>query len=198
MLMSTVSLKLQLPACVTIHNQCMNTELASPVYFGNDAICPKLFDQQINIRTKMNVSFTIDAVQDDFEGALLFKLQRHSDSQHNTDTLTTEINEATCIHMLVAWKVENSKPFVHVILIEHAKEFTWDEDKLRKLYSKNHDRLKKYDGAISDTWFIDDNMVLRTSFKVRGLKGNFELRMSISEEGGDDYAIRPLCIDLTR
>jgi hypothetical protein len=198
MLMHAVSLDLQLPAYLTIHNRCSSTKLISPVYFGSGAIHSKPFDQQMELETEMNASFEINAVQDDFEGALLFKLQSHPDSQHNTDALTTEFNETTCIQMLVAWKVEDSKPFAHVVLIEHAKKLTWNEDKLRKLYRNNHDRLKKYDGATSDKWFIDDNMILRTSFKIRGLKGNFELIISISEEERDDYAMRPLCLDLKR
>jgi hypothetical protein len=201
MLMHAVSLELQLSVCVTIHNQCSNTKLVSPVYFGNGAVCPKLSDQQIDIGAKMNDSFKINPTQDEFEGALLYKLQRYfeSDDRYNVDVSTTETdeNEAKCVQLLVAWKMKDSKPFIYVVLVEHAKEFTWDENELRKLYDKNHSRLKECDATISDTWFIDDNVALKTSFKVRGLKGDFELSMSISEENRDDDAMRPICVDLT-
>jgi hypothetical protein len=198
MLMHTVSLRLQLPSRVTIHNQCLNTRLLPPVYFGNGTVRTKLSDQRIGIGTAMNVSFDIYATQDEFEGALLYKLQRHSDSQYDMYASTMGTNGAKCVQMFVAWKVKDSKPFLYVVLIEHTKEFTWDEEKLSKLYNKNHSRLKEYKATTIDTWLIDDNMTLKMSFKVRGLKGNFELSISISEEESDDYAMRPLCVDPER
>jgi hypothetical protein len=82
----------------------------------------------------MDVSFEINATQDNFEGALLFKLQRYSDSQYNVNTPITETNETTCIQMLIAWKVEGTKSFAHIILIEHAREFTWNEYKFLFIY----------------------------------------------------------------
>jgi hypothetical protein len=201
-LMHTVSLKLQLPACVTIYNQCLNIELVSPVYFGNGAVCPKLSDQQIGIDTEIDASFEIYATQDEFEGALLYKLQRciKSDDQRNMDTsvIETNKNKAKCVQMFVAWKVKDSKPFLYVVLIEHDKEFTWNENKLKEFYNNNHSRFKKYDRTIIDKWFIDDNKVLEIFFGVRGLKGNFELDISISEEETDDYAMKPLYVDPER
>jgi hypothetical protein len=200
--MYIISLDLQLLLCVTIYNQCSNTKLASPVYFGNGISFPTPPNQQIDTNTKMRVYFEINATQDNFEGALLFKLQRYVgfNDQHNIDTLTTETNknDTKCVQLLVAWKVKDSKPFLYVVLIEHAKEFIWDKNKLKSLYDKNHSRLKEYDDVIPDTWFIDDNIALKTSFKARSLKKVFELNISISEEERDDYAIRPLCVDLTR
>jgi hypothetical protein len=200
MLIYTVSLEFRLPSRVTVHNQCSNTELVSPVYFSNGAVCPKISDQQIDIGTAMNASFEINIVQNDFEGALLYKLQMYFDSQYNIDTLTTEVSrkESTHIHMLVVWKVKDSKLFVHVALIKHIKEFTWNEDELRNLYNKNHSRLKEYSGIISDTWFMNNNMILKTSFRIRGSKGIFEISIFISEEERADYAVRPLCVDLER
>jgi hypothetical protein len=202
MLISVVSLEFQFPACIAIHNQCSNIELVSPVYFGNEVVCPKLSDQQMNISAKMRTCFEINAARDDFEGALLFKLQRYvgSNAQHNTDTLTikTNKNETKCVQMFVAWKIISSEPFVHVVLVEHTKEFTWNEDALKKLYYGNHHQFWGYDDVISDTWFIDDNMALRTAFGVRDLKGNFELNISISEGERDTYAIKPLCAVLRR
>jgi hypothetical protein len=93
----------------------------------------------------MDVSFEINATQDNFEGALLFKLQRYSDSQYNVNTPITETNETTCIQMLIAWKVEGTKPFAHIILIEHAREFAWNEYKFLFIY------LLKLTGTCSST-----------------------------------------------
>jgi hypothetical protein len=148
-----VSLEFQLPACMVIHNQCLNTELMSSVYFSNGTICSELFNQQIDVDNEMKISFEIDTIKNKFESILLFKLQRHSKSQSNIDTSNTEINKnkATHVHMIVAWKVKNARIFAYVALVEYAKEFTWNEDKLKKLYYKNHGRFKEYNDIISDT-----------------------------------------------
>jgi hypothetical protein len=103
-LIYAVSFKFQLPVRVTIHNQCSNIKFVSPVYFCNDAVYLKLSNRQIDISTKMNASFEISTIQDEFEGDLLYKLQRYveSDDQHNMDTSATEINnnKTKCIQML--------------------------------------------------------------------------------------------------
>jgi hypothetical protein len=77
-------------------------------------------------------------------------------------------------------------------------QFAWNEDKLKILYDKNRGWLKEYDNTISDTWLMNDNMVLKTAFKVRDSKENFELSIVISEEEKDDYAMKPFCIHLER
>jgi hypothetical protein len=99
--MYAISLTLWLPPYVNILNLCPNTKLVSSVYFGNGIVCPKLFGQQIDINTKMNASFEINATQDDFEGALLFRLQRYSNDQHNTDTSTTNANKNELTHVYI-------------------------------------------------------------------------------------------------
>jgi hypothetical protein len=194
-LIYTVSLKLQLPPRIIIHNQCPNTKLVSPIYFGNGIVRSKLSDQQIDINTIMKMQFEISTTQDEFEGVLLYKLQGCSDSQHNMNTPTKGAkNEAKCVYMLVAWKMKDAKPFVRVVLAEHTKKIVWNEDKLKKLYEKNCSGLKKYDDSVSDTWIIDDHMILKTTFEVADLENNFELSVSISEEEKGDDAMRPLCI----
>jgi hypothetical protein len=201
-LMYTVSSALRLPPSVDVINLCSNIKLASPVYFGDGAVCSKPSNQQIDVGPRMCARFEIDTTENKFEGALLFELKRHvkPDEQHSVDILTTEINkdETKCVHMLVAWQVKDSKHSLYVVLVEHDKEFVWNEDKLMKLYYKNRGWLREYVGIISDTWLVDDNTTLRTSFAVRGLKENFELYIYISEEERDYYAMRPLCIDCTR
>jgi hypothetical protein len=197
MLIYAVSLALQFPPCVNILNLCPNTNLVSPVYFGNGMMCPKLTNQQIDINAKMNASFEIITTRDDFEGALLYRLKRYS-NWYNMDTSTTGTNKATYVHMLVACKVKYSMFYVYVALIEHAREFTWNENELRKLYYENCWRLKEYNGTLSDIWLVDDDVTLKMSFEVKNLKGNFELSISISEEERDDYAMRPLCVNLER
>jgi hypothetical protein len=185
---------------VNVLNLCSNIKLTLSAYFDNGAVSSKLSDQQIDIGTKMNASFDVNATQDDFECALLCKLQRHSDNQYSTDIFTTGTNEsnATHVYILAAWKVKGSESFKRVVLVEHTNEFTWDEDKLKKLYYKNHGWLEKYNDTITDTWFMDDNMILKTTLRVRGMRGSFELSISIYKEEKNEYAIRPLCVDLER
>jgi hypothetical protein len=199
MLMYIISLELQLSPCVNILNLCSNTKLVSSVYFGDNVVCSRLSERQIDIDAKMSVNLEINAIQDDFECALLFKLQRYS-NWYNTDTLTTETNrnKTTHAYMLVAWKVKESTHFVRVALVEHIKEFAWNEEELRKLYDENRGWLKKCDNNASHTWLMDDGVILKTSFKVIGSEENFELRISISEEEKDDYAMRPFCINFER
>jgi hypothetical protein len=154
MLIYTVSLEFQSPTSIIIHNQCSDTELISPVYFGNGAVCPKLFDQQVDINTAMKIRFEIYATRDEFEGALLYKLQKSLHAQYSMDTLITRAsnNGSKCVYMLVAWKMKDSKPSIQVILVEHTKEFIWNKDKLKELYDKNRSWLKKYDDTVSDPW----------------------------------------------
>jgi hypothetical protein len=199
-LMYITSLRLQLSPCVNILNLCQNIKLISPIYFGSGAVCSKLSDQRIDIGTKANASFEINTTRDAFEGALLFKLEKCSDNWHDVDASTTETNEkeSTYVYMLAAWKAMDSEPFVCVVLLEPTKEFTWNEDKLKELYNKNRDWLKKYDNTTIVTWLMDDNMILRTSFKVRGLKSNFGLSISLSEGRGVDYDMKPIWINTER
>jgi hypothetical protein len=197
MLIYVISLILQLPLCVNILNLCSNIKLVSPIYFGNGVVCPKLSRQQIDIGAKTNASFEINATQDEFAGALLFKLQSPSNDRCNMDASVTETdeNDATRVYMLAAWGVKDSKFYLYVVLIENAKEFTWDKSKLMKLYYENYRRLREYNDITSCTWLIDGSMTLKTSFKVRSIQENFELSISISEEEKDAYAVL-ICISL--
>jgi hypothetical protein len=197
MLMYTISLALQLPSSVTIHNQCLNTELVSPVYFGNGARCSRLSDQQIVVDTKMRACFEIYVIQDDFEGALLLELKRYFDSQYSMDTSTTETNEAIHVYMLVAWKVKDAKFSAYVALIEHNKELTWREDELKRFYDEHRGWLMEFNDTVLDTWLMDNNIVLKTTFSASDLRGSPELSISISEDK-DDYAMRPFRINPER
>jgi hypothetical protein len=192
MLTYTVSLDLHLPSYITIHNQCSSIELVSPVFFGDGVICPKLFSQRVGIDTKMKAHFEIYATQDNFEGAFLFKLQRFSEWYN----MYTSMNEAEHIYMLIAWKMKGDELSAYVALVKHTKAFTWDKDKLRKLYNKNRNWLEKYDGGIFNTWLVD-NMVLTTLFGARVLKRILELEIHISR-GRDNLGINSLFIDTER
>jgi hypothetical protein len=196
----TVSLFLQLPLCMTIHNRCIDIELVSSAHFSNGTTYPQLSGRQIGINGKMRAYFEINATK--FRGAILFKLKKHikSYNQHDMDISTTETNhnEAKYVYLLVAWKVKYSRPFVHVALIEHTKEFTWNEAKLKKLYCKNHSWFKEYNGTTIDKWFVDDSMSLKTTIGTNSFGRNFELSITISKGKKSAYHMRPLCVNLKR
>jgi hypothetical protein len=176
--------------------------LALSAHFSNSAVCPKLSDQQIDFGAELRTDFKIDTVKNKFEGALLFELKRHVEfyDQYNTDapTVETNMNDATHVHMIVGWKVKNAKPYTCVALVEHAKELTWNEEKLKTVYDKNHSWLKEYDDTISETWCMNNNMIMKMSFNAGYLNGILELSISISEEEKDGYAMRPFRINPKR
>jgi hypothetical protein len=113
--------------------------------------------------------------------------------------LTAEaVTKSTSIHILVIWKVNYSRSSVHIVLLKNIKGFKWNEEKLKKFYNKNYDRLVRYDDSTLYKWLLDDMMILKTAFEVMYFKRNFELSISISEEKKNVYAIRPLCVDEKR
>jgi hypothetical protein len=95
MLIYNVSLELQSSACITIHNLCSNIKPVLSDDFCTFLSSSELSNQPMDIEAKTNASFEINTTQCNSMGALLFKLQRYSDNQHNIDTSTTEV-PSTC------------------------------------------------------------------------------------------------------
>jgi hypothetical protein len=116
----------------------------------------------------------------------------------DTSTMEIDKDEATHIHMLAAWEMKDAKPFACVILIEHTKEFTWNENKLKELYYKNRSWLKEFGGTTSYTWFMDNHMVLKTTFIAKDLKRTPEISISVYEKEKDASTMRPLWMDTER
>jgi hypothetical protein len=143
----------------------------------------------------MRSGFVINKSDDASYGVLIYRLQRMQSNEFDE----ADEDTSSAIHLLVVWRTSESKKlYTYVALIEHAKAFTWNRDKLNKWYHANHDRLKERTDITSDTWFIDDNMTLKMTFCARDLEGNSELSIFISEEEKGDYIMRPLFIDPER
>jgi hypothetical protein len=180
---------------VYIHNQCSNVDLVSPTYINGDGLkCYRPPDYKVCTGDTMRLGFIIKSDSMSY-GALIYKLQRRQ--SHESTEICEDASSAT--QLLVVW--ESSKfegSHVNVLLVEYEKRFSWNEDELGNLYNKNRSWFKKYSGTISDTWFLDDNMTLKTTFRVVGLKGIHELIISISEIEGDGYAMRPLRLNIER
>jgi hypothetical protein len=180
---------------LNIHNQCLNIDLVSPIYTAGDGLeCHRAPDYKVYARDTMRSAFIINKSDDGPYGVLIYKLQRRQ-SHESTDA---DENTSSVTHLLVVWRISESKLYTYITLVGHTKAFTWNRDKLNKLYHKNYDRLKERTNITSDTWLLDDNMTLKMTFCARDLEGNSELSISISEEEKGDYIMRPLFIDPER
>jgi hypothetical protein len=193
-LMYAVSLPVQLSIKLNIHNQCLDVNLVSPVYITSDGLeCHKAPDYKVYAGDTMRSGFIIKS--DISCGALIYKLQ--GGQSHESIEIGENTSSAVCL--LVVWKIfEYKELYADILLVKHASAFTWNEDKLRKFYYENRDRLKEYTDTISDTWLMDDNMILKTSFSARDLRGILELSISISEEEKFSHVMRPFCINPER
>jgi hypothetical protein len=193
-LMYTISLPIKPSFKLNIYNQCLNVGLAFPTYItGNGLECHRPPNHKVYAEDIMRSGFIIELDCESF-GLLMYKVQRQS--HKSTETGEDTSND---VHLLVVWRISESKELhADVLLVEYAKEFTWNEDKLKKLYYENHDRLKESNSTASDIWFVDDNMTLKTIFDAKDLKENIVLSIFIFEEKKSNYAMRPFCIDFTK
>jgi hypothetical protein len=191
-----VSLCIQPSFKLNIHNLYFDVDLVSPIYITGDGLeFHRPLDYKVYAGDTMGSGFIINKSDDESYGVLIYKLQRRQSHE------STEIGEDTSIdvHLLVIWCIPKpNELYADVLLVEHAKAFTWNRNKLNKLYHENHDRLKGCNNTILNTWFMDNNMVLKTVFSARDLKGNPELSISISEEKKRDDTMRPFCVNLKR
>jgi hypothetical protein len=170
-LILVVSLALQLPLSLNIHNLCQDISLVSPVYFihgGKWHITP---DQEIDVSAVMRNCIGPDAEQDILEGALVYMIQRkHVESAHD---------ESKLIWLLIAWNGEYTKGLhVHALVIEHNKRL--DEDRLKRLYQKHWPLLKARASTVKSNWALNDATMLATTIKVAS--GGYEWNIFISEE----------------
>jgi hypothetical protein len=176
-----------------IHNRCLNANLIFPVHvIDNNLECHKAPDK-VYAGNIMRSDFIIKS-GDKLYGALIYRLQRKQ--THGSTEISNNISNAT--HLLVVWDISTFKNvYIDVLLVESDRAFTWNEGDLRELHYRNLDQIKEYNGPTSNTWFMDNNMALKTSFKVRDLEENLELNITISEEK-DGCAMRPIWINTER
>jgi hypothetical protein len=192
MLTYTVSLRIPLSFKLNIHNQCLHVDLASPIYVISDGLeCHRPPDHKVHAGSTTKSAFMIESDNASC-GALIYKVEQiHESAEIGKDA-------SNAAYLLTAWSISESKELhANVLLIKHDEAFTWNKDKLGSFCYENCERLKEYTDTISDTWCMNNNTTLKTTFSVGDLRGNSELSISISEER-DDYAIRPLCVDLER
>src|SRR5690606_38399856 len=148
------SLSIQSSVKLNIHNQCWNIGLVLPIYITGDGLeCYRSPTYRVYAKDIMRSGFVINKSDDASYGVLIYRLQRMQSNEFDE----ADEDTSSAIHLLVVWRTSESKKlYTYVALIEHAKAFTWNRDKLNKWYHANHDRLKERTDITSDTWFIDD------------------------------------------
>jgi hypothetical protein len=147
-LIYTVSLSIQPSFKLNIHNRCLNVSLVSPMYATGDGLeCYRPSDYKVFADGAARSDFIINKSEDASYGVLIYRLQEkrlHESSE-------TSENTSSVTHLLVVWRISESKKlYTYVALVEHTKAFTWNRDKLNKLYHSNHDRPRERTDITSD------------------------------------------------
>jgi hypothetical protein len=189
---------------VTVHNQCPDIELVSPVYFCNCGTCYEYPIERTDDGAMMKIGFRFGLLDKLPRGILMYEVQKkeyaESDYQSSTDATSIETVEDTpkMTLLLVAWEIERfEKPRVNIVLIGHDNELVLNEDKLAQLYDKINDQLSTRYDSFQSTWLLYDNTVLETTCVTVYEKG-FELKITISEGDEDEDTESALWIDSER
>jgi hypothetical protein len=126
----------------------------------------------------------------EFEGVLIYKLQRKKRLESDADSTSTE-GTVTSFQLLAILGFNDEYILcVRALLIKHSNAIIWDEDTLKRLHSMCLALLKK--GYCKDTWLLDDATVLMTTSNWKQDSCVFEI--TISEEDRKDNCIEPLWV----
>jgi hypothetical protein len=189
-LICVTSLVLQSLISLNIHNQSQSVNLISPVYFTHGGMWYVVPDQEIDADAVTRNYLEFNSGQDISEGALAYRIQeQYIESDKHAQY------ESKRIQLLVAWRIEHTNGLhVRALLVEHDKEFNWDEDKLRRLYQKYWHLLDAQIDPIKSKWLLNETTVLEIEVKV--MSGGYRWDIFISEEKKVENNIeRPLWID---
>jgi hypothetical protein len=193
MLIYTISIWIQTSFKLNIHNQCSNIDLVSLTYVTDDNLeCHRPPGLKVYASDTMRSGFIVKfyAVS---HGVLIYRLQRKRTHE------STEISEDTSnvVHLLVVWEIsESNKLCADAMLVKHDKEFDWDKDNLEELHRKNINRFRLCPDPVTETWSLDDNITLMTTYEI--MNGDIILDITISEVERDDNTMIPVHIDLER
>jgi hypothetical protein len=173
---------------LNIHNQCSNIGLLSPTYATHGWLeCHKPPAYKVCAGDTMRSSFIIKS-DDASYGVLIYNLQGKQVHE------STEIigDASSTVQLLVIWRIFESKElYGDVLLVEHDKKL--DEDDLRELYSKNFDRFRLCPNSTMETWSLDNNVALRTIFRI--MNEDYILDITISEVERADSVRIPAHLD---
>jgi hypothetical protein len=126
-------------------------------------------------------------------GALIYKPQRKQSHE------STEINKgvSNVVHLLVIWRTsELKKLYADALLVKHKETFILNKDNLNKLYHKNIDQPRILYESATETWSLDDNVALMTTFEI--MNNDYILNITVSEVERDNNTRMPVHVDLGR
>jgi hypothetical protein len=192
-LIYVISLSVRPSFKLNIYNQCLNVSLVSPVYVtSNNLECHRPPDHQVYARDTVKSSFIIESGNESY-GILIYKLQImqiHEFTKIGKDASSTA-------QLLIIWRIsESNELYADVLLVEHDKGFDLDKDDLEELYRKNFDRFRLCPDSATETWLLDDNTSLKTTFKT--MNEDYILNMIFSEVERDSNTRIPAHIDSER
>jgi hypothetical protein len=171
-----------------VHHQCPGIELVSPVYSSIFTECYLPPDQILGVGSTTQIGFNIDPQLIWSTGTLMYKLQRKNFDQSNED-------EATCIQLVMIWKISKSKFYADSLIIEHDKSHVWDRNKLIKM-ALTYELVNMQDVPIEGTYLMHDNTVLMTKMDATYEKGYYRWEITVSEASIEDNTLRLQYIDV--
>jgi hypothetical protein len=193
MLTSTIRLTIKPTMKLKIHNQYPNVDLVSPTYVTGDTLaCYRPPSHEVRAEGIMQAGFIVDSDKE-ADGALVYRLQKKQSCE------STKIDESASrtIYLLVIWGFSEFKKLcVDVLLVEHDEMSTWSEDNLRELRRKNINWFRLGPDSAKETWSLDDNTTLMTTFMIQN--GGQLLNVAISEVERNDGTRMPARIDSRR
>jgi hypothetical protein len=155
-------------------------------------------DPKVEPGSTLNTAFRVEPGRLNFEGALLCRLRKKgikSDQQSDTDTINIDEDWSNYVQLLVGWRLGYFlDPRVYMLLAEHGEKLVWTEAKLEKQHKEFHGRLRAHNGAIEDTWLMEDGSVLRLALDSVGTRA-CKISITISEAQLDGYTTVPLWIE---
>jgi hypothetical protein len=164
----------------------------------------KFPSQEVDANTMTEAVFGQDVTKRELVGVLIYKPQRKRSLESNADNTSKE-GPSTNVRLLIIWEPNDWYGFsVRALLIKHSDTITWNEDKLRWLYSIRHVLFKKCPHDVSDwfekglfiedTWLLDDTTALMTTSKWK--KDSCVFEIIISEETREYNCMKPLEVPL--
>jgi hypothetical protein len=175
---------------VNIHNQCSDFKLTNRKHRWANVSWDKEPDVEVDANSMMSAVLT--SFQAEFEGSLIYQLQRKC--VKSDDRL-----ESTYALLFITWKFEDYKALrVFVQLMECDKTFHWNKFKPIEYYQRYVNQLNTYAGPIKDTWLTRDGIVLMIGLETDFTQSNDVLNITISEGVKDEHTKRPVWINPVR
>jgi hypothetical protein len=187
-LMYDISLSIEPSLKLNIHNQCLSVNLVSPTYlidYRSTCYIPPNY----KVRTGSTMSSSFALKSDYVTGVLTYRLQR------KWSYVSTGIGKDTSndVQLLVVWRTSEYGLSADVLMIEHDKEFDWNESNLGKLYNKNMDQFRQCHNHAIEIWSLDDDVALMITSEI--MNEDLILDITISELEKDNGARAPARIE---